>query len=170
MKKLIQYKVIFGITGALLALNLFVSLCFASFIDLSVYSFIPTSILALVIFNGIFACVHKNRGNFLKIRRYNTIKIWTNRDLSDDISYQITFRWSLLVYCVPIPFYIPFILFVPNSWTALSLLLFFIPQILYSIQHSYEKKQEIKKIKQRDDALEKERIEQEKREELGYWK
>lgn len=170
MKKLIQYKVIFGITGALLALNLFVTLCFSHLITLSAYSLMPAGFLALVILNGILACVDKDRGNFLKIRSYNKWVIWHERDLSEDISYQITFRWSLLVYCLPIPFYIPFIFFVPNAWTFLSFLLFLIPQILYSIQDFYEIRQEIKKAKQRDAELEKERIEQEKREELGYWK
>ena len=88
-----------------------------------------------------------------------------DRTLTD--GYEKEFRMMLLIYCAAIPFYIPIICFASN-WadTLWTLLVFIVPQGIF-IAHEIRKTiQDVKIQKER----EKERIEQERREELGYLK
>ena len=77
----------------------------------------------------------------------------------------------LLVFFLPIPFYIPVIFFVSGApQMLLDLLLLFAPQFVFIAWGVRNTLKDVKAAKERAAALEKERIEQERREELGYRK
>ncbi len=77
----------------------------------------------------------------------------------------------LFVYLVAIPFYIPIIFFASSWWETLwALAVFLFPQATYIVHGIYQTIQDVKESKRKQAQLEKERIEQERREELGHWK
>ena len=74
-------------------------------------------------------------------------------------------------FCLVIPFYIPQIFFASNYLQTLwALLTFFIPQIVFIIMGVTDILKDVKEYKAKTEQLEKERLLQEQREELGKWK
>ena len=105
------------------------------------------------------------------IRKYRDSIFMEDKANTFTDEYEIEFRWMLLVYCATIPFYIPVIFFASGLLQTLwSLLILLVPQIVFTIHTIYKTVQYIKKEKLRQAQLENERIEQERREELGHWK
>ena len=102
---------------------------------------------------------------------------WVSNIFSEDKEYTFTeeyerkFRWMLLVYFAAIPFYLPIICFA-TTWQQIlwSLLVAFVPQGIFIGCGIAGTIGEAKKERLRQAQLEKERIEQERREELGRWK
>ena len=162
----LSYGTILATTASLLLLNIIFVLIFRKNISISTYSLPPIALGVLVLINGVLACILKHKGNFLVIRKHRGMLFYLkDRTLTD--SYEKEFRMMLLIYCAAIPFYIPIICFASN-WadTLWTLLVFIVPQGIF-IAHEIRKTiQDVKIQKER----EKERIEQERREELGYLK
>lgn len=171
MKYNLKYSFVFCITLILLIINIIPILVFAERSMISVYSFPPTAVMALVVLNGVLSCIFKHKGNFLMISKYPGFIFLDDKEYTFTEEYEREFRWMLLVYCAAIPFYLP-IIFFASSWpqTLWALLVFFIPQAIFVGHGIYQTVQEVKKEKRKQEQLEKERIEQERREELGYWK
>lgn len=171
VKSMLKYSLIFCITLALLLVNIIPVLVFWGSATISVYSLPPMAVMALVVINGVLSCVFKHKGNFLMIRKYRSAIFSADKDYTFTDEYEKEFRWMLLIYCAAIPFYIP-IIFFASSWsqTLWTLLVFFIPQVIFIAHGIYQTVQDVKEEKRRQAQLEKERKEQERREELGYWK
>ncbi len=171
MKYKLKYSHIFHITLALLIINLIPVLCFRKSVVLSQYTLPPIAVMSLMIINGILSCIFKHKGNFLIIRKYHGFIFSSDKDYTFTEEYEKNFRWMLLVYCAVIPFYLP-IAFFASSWlqTLWTLLVLLVPQAIFVIHSIYETIQDVKKEKLRQKQLQKERIEQGRREELGHWK
>ena len=171
MKKSLKYSHIFYITLALLILNIIPLIIFRSQIQISTISIVMIALAGIIILNGVFACSLKHKGNFLVIGQYRHAAFSEDKDYTFTDEYEREFRWMLLVYCMAIPFYLPVICFAANwEQTLWALALFLAPQLIYVIHGIYQTVQVVKETKRREAQLQKEREEQEKREELGYWK
>ena len=171
MKSILKYRFIFLSVLIASVLNILPVIVFWSKAAVSRYSLAPMGIMALVILNGILACIFKNKGNFLMIRNYRWSLFSEDREYTFTDAYERQFRWMLLIYCTSIPFYVP-IIFFSSSWsnTLWTLLVLLIPQgsfIAYDIKKTVD---DVKASKRHRERLEQERIKQEQREELGRWK
>lgn len=167
-----KYSFIFAVVLIVLALNILAVVIFAKNASLSAYSIAPAGAMAVMIANGIFACIFKNKGNYLVLRRRRGFGMFSeDKEYTFSDEYEREFRIMLLVYCAAIPFYIPLIFF-PNGMSAafLTMLVLSLPQVIFIIFSVKKTVDEAKARKQRDEQLERERAEQERREELGRWK
>jgi hypothetical protein len=171
MKKRLKYSHIFYITFALFILNIIPLIIFQNQIQISTNSIATIALAGIVILQGVLAYSFKHKGNFLMINRYRHTGFSEDKDYTFTDEYEREFRWMLLIYCLPIPFYLP-VIFFATSWkhTIWALILYIAPQVIYVIHGIYQTVQMVKETKRREAQLQKEREEQEKREELGYWK
>ena len=171
MKKHLKYSHIFFVTLGLLIVNAIPVIVFRDQIKISAYSLIAITVAAVVVFNGILACLFKHKGNFLIMRKHNGAIFSEDKDHTFTNRYECEFRRMLLIYCAAIPFYIPIICFASNLQEALwSLLVYSVPQIIFLVNEIRKTLKDVKKEKLHQAQLEKERIEQERREELGHWR
>ena len=171
MKHKLTYSAIICVTLILLVLNVIPIIIFFKSCRLSVYSFPVFAVMAYVIINGVISYFFRHKGNFLMIRRYRSELFRDDQDVTFTDGYEREFRWMLLIYCIPIPFYLP-IGFFASSWshTLWTLLVFLLPQLIFLGYGIYETAQHVKSEKLRREQLENELKEQERREELGFWK
>lgn len=178
MKKSPSYLAVTIIIGVLLAGNLLALFLFREQARFTAYSLIPTITAALVTVSGILAIPLRHKENFLvfRYRRSTLFWIFFSAFAEDDPrtyteEYERTFRRRLLVFFLPIPFYIPVIFFVSGvPQMLLDLLLLFAPQFVFIAWGVRNTLKDVKAAKEKAAELEKERIEQERREELGYRK
>ena len=171
MKYKLKYSHIFYITLAILIINLIPVIYFRKSFVLSQYALPPIIVMSLVIVNGILSCVFKHKGNFLIIRKHHSFIFSSDKDYTFAEEYERNFRRMLLVYCTAIPFYLPVAFFASNwSQTLWTLLVLLVPQAIFIIHNIYETIHDVKKEKILQERLRKEKIEQERREELGHWK
>jgi len=176
MKKFPSYRTVALVIGALLALNLLALFLFREQAKFTAYSFIPAISAATVTLMGVLAILLRHKGNLLFFRRSVFTHIFFAAFREDDPytyteEYGQEFRRMLLVFFLPIPFYIPVIFFVSGvPQMLLDLLLLFAPQFVFIAWGVRNTLKDVKAAKERAAALEKERIEQERREELGYRK
>ena len=172
MRKTLNYLHIACVTVGLLAVNMGFVAWHWERVAMTQYAFFPLVLAVFVIIYGVISCVFKHKGNYLIIQRRRGFGIFSeDQDYTFTDAYERRFRWMLLVYCVPIPFYIPVMAFAA-TWpqTFWALFLFVLPQLVYVVNAIYQTVQEYKRKKQERERLERERIEQERREEQGYWK
>ncbi len=173
MKKPIKYSLIVCVTLALLVVNMIPVFLFRDRARVTSYASVAILLLLLHTARTVSACFLKHKGNMFLIRgKYAHIHIYSpDREETFTPAYEREFRVLLLVHCMAIPFYIPLIFFV-HSWenTLWDLLLFFLPPLIAVANEMRKMYAAAKKAKQRDAALEHERIEQERREEEGHWK
>jgi len=170
MKSKLKYSFIIGITLVLLIFNVIPVLIFEERSGISVHSFVPMAVMLLTLVNGVLSCVFKHKGNFLMIRKHQSGIFSTDKDYTFTKEYENEFRMMLLIYCIPIPFYIPIIFFASSSEQVIwTLLVFFLPQAVFIFRGIYQTLQDVKKEKLKQEELEMQRREQERREELRYW-
>lgn len=178
MKKAPSYLAVALIIGVLLAGNLLALFLFREQAKFTAPSLIPTVTAALVTVSGLLAIPLRHKENFLvfRYRRSKLFWIFFSAFAEDDPrtyteEYERTFRRMLLVFFLPVPFYIPVIFFasgVPQMLLTLALL--FAPQFVFIAWGIRDTLQDVKEAKEEDARLEAERREQERREELGHWK
>ena len=168
MKKLNMRTVFLSSTIFLFALNIVVILIFRNNINVSVSSLIATTIFIILFIRGILACIEKNE-QLLVLSKYYTSKFYrynqpTQKQLQD-------FYLKATIYFAVLPFYLPVAAFSTEyAHSAWCLLLAFIPQITMVGMEVRKMMIERKQRKIKEELLQKEKEEQEKREELGYWK
>ena len=142
---------------------------------ISSYSYLPMILLAFVLVLGALAYISKDARVFsfvgaCKIHESTAgSRFWKyNQPTAADLEY---FRKTAKIYFSPIPFYIPLIFFstaVAHYLWCLPLIL--IPQLTFIGIEISATLRDVKEAKLRKKQLEKDRIDQERREELGRWK
>ena len=173
MKKAPSYLAVALITVALLALNLFALFLFRDQATFTVYSLAPAVTAATVTLWGLLAILLRRKGIFLRFRRRTVFLALLREDDSRTCTeeYKNEFRRMLLVFFLPVPFYIPVIFHVGGvPQMLLTLALLFAPQFVFIAWDIRGTLQDIKEAKEEDARREAERREQERREELGRWK
>ena len=171
MEKAQKMKAIFWFSTAFLFLfNIVGVLIFRNNVRISTNTLGATSFFILTLIRGILAYVAKDEDFLFVFRRsYGTKHYWrynkpTSKALCD-------FYLCATVYFAAIPFYLPLAVFSSRDvHTLWSVLVLMVPQFFIIGFDMQKIKIEMKKRKIKEELLEKERQEQEKREELGRWK
>ena len=172
MKIKLKYPLILGILLALVLVNAVPVLVLPDKAALTRYSYPPGILLIFVTIYGLCALIDKHKGNHFLLESPRERSFSYNKSYTYTDKYEREFRLSLLIYFGAIPFYIPLIFFArsfPLS-AGLSLAVLLIPQLALAIPGIRESIQHAKERKQILAERERERIEQERREELGKWK
>ncbi len=141
MKFIQKYPFMIGITLVLLLLNVIPVLVLPERAGLSNYSLFPTVLMVLVMVNGLAACIDKHKGNYLMLGSRRGAGFTPHRSYTKSDRYEKEFRWMLLV-----------------------------PQTVFLVHDIYGSIQSAKELRQIQAQRERERVEQERREELGRWK
>lgn len=173
MKKAPSYLAVALIIGVLLAGNLLALFLFREQAKFTAPSLIPTVTAATVTLWGLLAILLRRKGIFLTFRRRAVFLVLLREDDSRTCTeeYERTFRRMLLVFFLPVPFYIPVIFLVGGvPQMLLTLALLFAPQFVFIAWGIRGTLQDVKEAKEEDARREAERREQERREELGHWK
>lgn len=174
MKKSPSYLAVTIIIGALLAGNLLALFLFRDQATFTVYSLAPAVTAALVTVWGVLAVLFRHKRNCLAFRRhaYRLVTLLREDDPHTYTEeYKNEFRRMLLVFFLPVPFYIPVIFLVGGvPQMLLTLALLFAPQFVFIAWDIRGTLQDVKEAKEEDARREAERREQERREELGHWK
>ena len=124
-----------------------------------------------MVIHAILSYVLRHKGNYLPFRRFgHPDPFATDKDHAFENSYMKRFSIMLGIYCIAIPFYIPQI-FLTSSYTETlwALAVFFFPQFVYGILGIADTFKDVKEDKAKKEQLEKERLAQEQREEMGKW-
>ncbi len=173
MKKPIKYSLIVCVTLALFVANIIPVLVFRDRARITSYAIFAILLLLLHIARTVSACFLKHKGNMFLIRgKYAHIHIYSSdREETFTPAYERQFRALLLVHCMAVPFYIPLIFFV-HSWRDVlwNLLLFFLPPLIAIANEMLKVYVAAKEAKEKDEALARERILQERREKDGRWR
>ena len=174
MKKAPSYLTVALLIGVLLALNLLALFLFREQAKFTVYSLAPAVTAALVTVWGGLAVLFRHKRNCLAFRRhaYSLVTLLREDDPHTYTEeYGNEFRRMLLVFFLPVPFYIPVIFLVGGvPQMLLTLALLFAPQFVFIAWGIRKTLRDVKEQKELDARLEAERREQERREELGHWK
>lgn len=128
--------------------------------------------MIIMVIQAILSYVLRHKGNYLPFRRFgHPNPFTTDKDYTFKDSYVNRFFFMLKVYCLAIPFYIPQIFLTSSYFESLwALVVFFFPQIVYVIMEIADTLKDVKEDKAKKEQLDKERLAQERREELGKWK
>lgn len=155
----------------ILMINILIVLSKKSSMAISEFSIPALFLMIAMIINGILSYLLRHKGNGLTFSRFDCNPFAPDRDYTFEESYTKRFFIMLKIYCLVIPFYIPQIFFASNYLQTLwALLTFFIPQIVFIIMGVTDVLKDVKEYKAKTEQLEKERLLQEQREELGKWK
>ena len=155
----------------ILMINILIVLSKKSSMAISEFSIPALFLMIAMIINGILSYLLRHKGNGLTFSRFDCNPFAPDRDYTFEESYTKRFFIMLKIYCLVIPFYIPQIFFASNYLQTLwALLTFFIPQIVFIIMGVTDILKDVKEYKAKTEQLEKERLLQEQREELGKWK
>lgn len=161
----------FLLYAVILMINILIVLSKKSSIAISEFSIPALFLMIAMIINGILSYLLRHKGNGLTFSRFDCNPFAPDRDYTFEESYTKRFFIMLKIYCLVIPFYIPQIFFASNYLQTLwALLTFFIPQIVFIIMGVTDVLKDVKEYKAKTEQLEKERLLQEQREELGKWK
>lgn len=161
----------FLLYAVILMINILIVLSKKSSMAISEFSIPALFLMIAMIINGILSYLLRHKGNGLTFSRFDCNPFAPDRDYTFEESYTKRFFIMLKIYCLVIPFYIPQIFFASNySQTLWALLTFFIPQIVFIIMGVTDILKDVKEYKAKTEQLEKERLLQEQREELGKWK
>ena len=161
----------FLLYAVILMINILIVLSKKSSMAISEFSIPALFLMIAMIINGILSYLLRHKGNGLTFSRFDCNPFAPDRDYTFEESYTKRFFIMLKIYCLVIPFYIPQIFFASNYLQTLwALLTFFIPQIVFIIMGVTDVLKDVKEYKAKTKQLEKERLLQEQREELGKWK
>lgn len=161
----------FLLYAVILMINILIVLSKKSSMAISEFSIPALFLMIAMIINGILSYLLRHKGNGLTFSRFDCNPFAPDRDYTFEESYTKRFFIMLKIYCIVIPFYIPQIFFASNYLQTLwALLTFFIPQIVFIIMGVTDILKDVKEYKAKTEQLEKERLLQEQREELGKWK
>lgn len=161
----------FLLYAVILMINILIVLSKKSSMAISEFSIPALLLMIAMIINGILSYLLRHKGNGLTFSRFDCNPFAPDRDYTFEESYTKRFFIMLKIYCLVIPFYIPQIFFASNYLQTLwALLTFFIPQIVFIIMGVTDILKDVKEYKAKTEQLEKERLLQEQREELGKWK
>ena len=161
----------FLLYAVILMINILIVLSKKSSMAISEFSIPALFLMIAMIINGILSYLLRHKGNGLTFSRFHCSPFAPDRDYTFEESYTKRFFIMLKIYCLVIPFYIPQIFFASNYLQTLwALLTFFIPQIVFIIMGVTDILKDVKEYKAKTEQLEKERLLQEQREELGKWK
>lgn len=161
----------FLLYAVILMINILIVLSKKSSMAISEFSIPALFLMIAMIINGILSYLLRHKGNGLTFSRFDCNSFAPDRDYTFEESYTKRFFIMLKIYCLVIPFYIPQIFFASNYLQTLwALLTFFIPQIVFIIMGVTDILKDVKEYKAKTEQLEKERLLQEQREELGKWK
>ena len=129
-------------------------------------------LMIIMIIHVAMSYVLRHKGNYLPFRRFgHPNPFTTDKDYTFDELYIKRFYIMLKIYCLAIPFFIPQIFLTSTYFESLwALCTFFSPQVVYVIMGIINTLKEVKEDKAKKEQLEKERLLQEQREELGKWK
>ena len=171
-KTKLTYSLVIGILLGLLLLNVIPVLALPDKAALTRFSYPPGVILFVMTIYGLCAIIDKHKGNHFLLESSHERSFSYNKSYTYTEAYEREFRWSLLIYFGTLPFYIPLIFFArsfPLS-AGLSVGLLLVSQLALAIPGIRASIQDAKERKQILAERERERIEQERREELGRWK
>ena len=161
----------FLLYAVILMINILIVLSKKSSMAISEFSIPALFLMIAMIINGILSYLLRHKGNGLTFSRFDCNPFAPDRDYTFEESYTKRFFIMLKIYCLVIPFYIPQIFFASNYLQTLwALLTFFIPQIVFIIMGVTDILKDVKEYKAKTEQLEKERLLQEQREELGKCK
>ena len=169
MKQKPNIKTIFwSSTAFFFIFNIVGIIIFKNNVRLSSNTLFATLIFIVLLLRGIFAYSGKN-DQYLLLRKYVISRFnkysWPTREQLKDFYIKAT------IYFAVLPFYLPLAVFSSkNSHGLWCLLLLLVPQFAIVGIEIRKMMLEKKERKAKATLLEKEREEQEKREELGYWK
>lgn len=149
---------------------------FADKIGITKFSIPAICLLAFHILYGIAAFILRHKGNYLRfnhllIRHFWFIVFEPNKDNTYTEEYTQQFYRMMAIYFIVIPMYIPCI-FLTSTAAAMpiALVVFLIPQTLFISSEIRNLFSDIKLAKQKKSQEYEEKIEQERREEMGRWK
>ena len=169
MKQHLNIRIIFWTSTAFFFIfNIVGIIIFKNNVRLSINTLVATLIFIVLLLRGIFAYSGKN-DQYLLLQKYVSSRFnkysWPTREQLKDFYIKAT------IYFAVLPFYLPLAVFSSkNSHSLWCLLLLFVPQFAIVGIEIRKMMLEKKERKTKATLLEKEREEQEKREELGYWK
>ena len=174
MKRNINMRTVFWCsTIFLFAFNIIGILIFKDNIRTSANTLVASLIFIMMLARGLAALMEKNEVLFFKSNRYRTRRFhryhWLTKEQFN------SFYVTATIYFGVLPFYLPLAVFSSkNVHTLWCLLLLALPALI-SIGILIpglrrEVREDMEKIKSKEEFLKKEKAEQEKREELGRWK
>ncbi|MBQ3507938.1 MAG: hypothetical protein IJA91_05245 [Clostridia bacterium] len=171
-KTKLTYPLVLSILLGLLLLNVIPVLALPDKAALTRYSYPPGILLIVLTIYGLCAIIDKHKGNYFRLESSRGRSFSGNKSYTYTEAYEREFRWSLLIYFGAMPFYLSLVFFArsfPLS-AGLSLALLLVSQLILMIPSVQRSIQDAKERKQILAERERERIEQERREELGKWK
>ena len=168
-KKPLLYFIVYSLA---LAVNILIVFCNKTNINVSRFSLPAIILMFFMIIHAMLSYVLRHKGNFLPFRRFGHPNPFiTDKDYTVEELYMKRFFFMLKIYCLVIPFYIPQIFLTSTYFESLwALVAFLTPQVVYVIMGIVDTLKDVKEYKAKREQLEKERLSQEQREELGKWK
>lgn len=169
MKRKLIFCAAFAVTALI---NILPVVIFKEKAAVSQYSYVSVIVMAIAIAYAISCYIFRHKGNFLPFYESRHVSIFSyNKDYTFTEEYAKKFYWQFFVFCLSIPFYIPCIFFASKDIHMLwGLFVFSVPQIVYITYGACGIVKKFKGIQSDKRRQEQERIEQEKREEMGRFK
>ena len=170
MKKPWSYRQVFLVVALSLLVNSLILLLFWDRVKITSASIISIFLASVYLLSAVLVCLKKHTPDAFEMRHRHSLKNWRWEDCSEEVSdeEEREFRFAMLVYWSVIPFYLPIIFFSTHFAHGLfSLLLVYLPQIVYFVQSIKHTRKFMREMHERDVR---ERKEQEAREEMGRWK
>lgn len=158
--------------AVVLLINTLITLSQISNISVSRFSLPALFLMIIMVIHAVLSYLLRHKGNYLPFRRFGYPNPFAaDKDYTFNEKYISHFFFMLKIYCLAIPFYIPQI-FLTSSYVGSlwALVVFFSPQLIYVIMGIADTLKDVKEGKAKEEQLEKERLAQEKREELGKYK
>jgi len=170
----ITNRLIAIVTLSLLAANILAIIIFFDSISITAHDLCPAIFFVIHVIIIILAFHYEHEPNKLLEFLLDFVFFHSTRAFfpksKNEIYNKKTFRLALLIHCVLLPFYLPVAFFSFELQCLIpTVILHLLPAILFIIQTLAHTLYSMHKIKQ-NDTMEKERLEQERREELGKWK
>lgn len=170
----ITNRLIAIVTLSLLALNILAVIIFSDSISITAHDLCPAIFFVIHVIIIILAFHYEHKPNKLLVFLLDFVFFRRTRaffyDSKNVIDNKKIFRLALLIRCVLLPFYLPAAFFSFELQCLISTtILYLLPIAVFIIYIYTHTLYSMYKIKQ-NDTMEKERLEQERREELGKWK
>ena len=175
----ITNRLIAIVTLSLLAANILAIIIFFDSISITAHDLCPAIFFVIHVIIIILAFHYEHEPNKLLVFLLDFVFFHSTRAFfpksKNEIYNKKTFRLALLIHCSLLPFYLPTAFLTYKLQCVIpTIVLFFIPKLVSSVYdtiyffttaHKNKLRQQ-----QKDAQYEKERLEQERREELGKWK
>ena len=177
MKEFKSRKFIFIILFvAVLVANIVPVLIFRDKAAITKYSIPAIGLAVFSIIHGFVSYIFRHKGNFLRInfwlvKNAAVLLFYEDEDYTFSIDYNKRFNGLLFLYCIVIPFYIPFIFFTKTAVIMpFAIIVFLLPQIVFGMMEIKQVKSNIQRYQTKKQQIEAERTAQERRESMGEWK